>query len=141
VRRASPDLISLDDYRLNPCCTLILCYTAPNFVAGNLVAASDLLHAAVIPPDRHCPAAGAAEPALISIVVAVMALSPTRPAHVNPHASRTNVHTLRKRRYRSRGSQCARHSERSYRCLNPHWKRRARGRLSDGGGMVEKNEQ
>src|SRR5262249_45028904 len=73
---------------------------------ANLVAASDLLHAPVIPPNRHCPAAGASVAALISIVVtaSVMALSPTRPAQVDAHAARTDVHTLRKRRCGSRGS-------------------------------------
>jgi hypothetical protein len=76
-----------------------------NFVASNLVAASDLLHAPVIPPNRHCPAAGAAVSPVISIVVSVMPLSPTRPApQVNSDTARPDVHTLSKRRCGSRGS-------------------------------------
>src|SRR5262245_59432442 len=92
------------------------------FVDSNLVAASDLLHAPVISPNGHCPAAGAAVPALISIVVmaSVMALSPTGSAGVNPNAAGAYVHTLSKGRCRRSGSQCAHHSERRERCLKPH---------------------
>jgi hypothetical protein len=92
------------------------------FVDSNLVAASDLLHAPVISPNRHCPAAWAAEPALISIVVmaSVTALSPTGSAGVNPNPAGAYVHTLSKGRCRRSGSQCAHHSERRERCLKPH---------------------
>src|SRR5262249_5698041 len=85
----------------------------------NLVATSDLLHPPVITPNRHCPAVSASVPALISVVVSVVVsvvipLSPTRPAHVNPHAAQADVHTLRKRPRRSGGSSavvniCAQH--------------------------------
>jgi len=80
-----------------------------------LIAASDWLHASVISANRHCPAAAASVPALITVVVSVViAFPPTRPAHVNPHAARADVHTLRKRRCRSRGASavvniCAQH--------------------------------
>jgi hypothetical protein len=43
----------------------------------------------------------------------IVALSPPRPAHVNPHAARTDVHPLRKRR-----CQCARDEDVSYRARN-----------------------
>jgi hypothetical protein len=78
-----------------------------------LIAASDLLHAPVITSNRHCPAAGAPTLISIGVTVPVMALSPTRPAHVNPHAARTDGHTLSNGRCRSSGSQCPHHSKHS----------------------------
>jgi hypothetical protein len=62
------------------------------FEANNLVAASDLLHAAVIPPNRHRPAAGAAEPALVGVAMVTAVMTPTGSAGVNSNAAGAYVH-------------------------------------------------
>src|SRR5262245_41546839 len=59
---------------------------------SNLVAASDLLHAPVIPPNRHCPTAGAAEAALVGVAVVTAVMTPTGSASVKSNPAGAYVH-------------------------------------------------
>jgi hypothetical protein len=89
-------------------CSGSLCGKSPSSMVVSrmrLVAAPDLFHTAIISPNRHRPAARAAETALVGValVSAVTTLTPTRPAEVNANAAGAYVHTLSKGRCRSRG--------------------------------------
>jgi hypothetical protein len=87
VRRGSPD-VSVP--------TLLVRRDAELFVARQR------LICFMLPSSRRIVTAAVSVPALITVVVSiVIALSPTRPAHVNPHAARADVHALRKRWCRS----------------------------------------
>jgi hypothetical protein len=61
----------------------------------NSIAASDLLHAAIISANRDCPTAMASVAALVTVVaISVAALTPIWAASVNAYTARTDVHAL-----------------------------------------------
>jgi hypothetical protein len=70
----------------------------------DLIAASDLLHAAVIPANRDRSTATSVAAFVTVAAISVIALTPTGAADVNAYAARTDVHTLSQRRCWSRDS-------------------------------------